>query len=83
MKHLPTFESFNPNEGKSSKLEKIERRAWEQYNWHGRSFSSKVMMDLRKRWEDEVEKICGSREEMKMKSTHGGYYTYNFGDIVA
>lgn len=72
---------------KTKKLEKIEKRAWTEFNVRGRRFESKIMDEIRNRWEEEVQKITGEQNEsqikMRMVAEDGNNYTYNFGDIVA
>lgn len=68
---------------KTAKLEKIEKRAWTEFNVRGRKFESKIMDSIRERWEDEVEKITGDRYFMKITSPDGSSYRYNFGDACA
>lgn len=71
----------------TTKLEKIEQRAWREYNINGRKMESRVMDSIRERWELEVLKITGPQTgaqiRMKMLDAKGEPYYYNFGDIVA
>jgi len=71
---------------KTAKLEKIEKRAWTEFNVRGRKFESAIMDSIRDRWENEVQKITGEQEgqiKMKMPASDGGFYYYNFGDVCA
>jgi hypothetical protein len=67
---------------KTEKLIKIERRAWKEFNINQRRVESKIMDEIRTRWENEVESITGDRYNMYQWSC-GKLYSYNFGDIIA
>ena len=70
---------------RTPKLIKIERRAWLAHNRDGRRLESKVMDEIRDRWEDEVSRISSGRERYRMyiADSNGEVYTYNFGDVLA
>ena len=67
---------------KTAKLVKIETRAWNEFNINRRGVFSKLMIELRTKWENEVESITGNRHEM-LRLWNGQEYTYTFGDILA
>ena len=75
-------EQNNTKYTKTAKLVKIEERAWKEVNINRRGIFTKVMIELRMKWENEVESITGNKNEM-FGLWNGEEYTYTFGDILA